>query len=100
MISDDAYLSGHSRSAMTSRVPRSRVVAVIALLGVGVALVLLRLLGQTMPTVPPGLVFVLVAAVVMLAVPRRWTASLGLLASAAEVLGVLLGSGLSGLFAP
>lgn len=72
----------------------ARRVAVAALFVVGLSLVLLKLLGQSMPAVPPGLVLVLAAAVAMLATSRRWAAVLGVLAGAAEALGVLLGSGL------
>lgn len=99
MIARLSPMACHRHPEFAGRMPTTtgvsaRRVAVLALFGVGLTLVLLKVLGQSMPVVPPGLVLVLAAALAMLATSRRWAAALGVLAGLAEAFGVLLGSGL------
>jgi hypothetical protein len=54
-----------------------------------VGLVILRLAGAEMPAVPPGLILLTLAAVLVGLTRRRWSLALGALAGLAEVAGFL-----------
>jgi len=63
------------------------------LLVIGAGLLAQQVAGVEMPVVPPGLVLVVVAAVLMLVTTWRWTPILALVAGAAEAAAVLVGAG-------
>jgi hypothetical protein len=69
----------------TSNRPRILTAAGLVLCGAGIGI--LKLAGVDMPTVPPGLVIVLVAAVAVVFLPWRWAPVLGVLAALAEAAG-------------
>lgn len=70
----------------------ARVVTIVGLLLGAIGIGLQKMAGIAMPVVPPGLVILLVAAVLMLRPQWKWAAIVGLLAGLAEVAG-FVGSG-------
>ena len=74
-----------------------RRVTVGGLLGAALGLLVLRFAGQPMPPVPPGLVLLVGAAVLVAAVHRRWAAAVAVLVATAEITGFVLTGGLSDL---
>lgn len=64
----------------------------------------LRFSGQPMPPIPPGLVLLVGAVVLVSAVDRRWAPAVAVLVAAAEIAGFVLAGGLADLvgagFAP
>jgi hypothetical protein len=69
------------------RLSGARVTTVIGLLAGAVGIVILRLAGTPMPLVPPGLVL-LIAAALLVALQRwRWAPAVGALVGLAEIIG-------------
>jgi hypothetical protein len=73
----------------------ARVWTAVGLIAGGAGLVGQQLAGVAMPAVPPGLVMVVVAAVLLLATRLRWAPVAGAVAGLAEVAG-FFGSGSAG----
>ena len=67
-----------------------------ALTAGALSLVALKLFGMEMPTVPPALVLMALAAILVASVRRRWTAAVALLIGLAEVAALVAGA-ISGL---
>lgn len=76
----------------TEQVAKVRIFAVAGLITCGVGLVILKIAGVEVPIVPPGLVVVLVATVLVVTVQRRWVAFVAIAAALAEAVS-LIGSG-------
>lgn len=79
---------------MSTEAPSSsaRVWTIVGLLVGAVGLIGQKLAGVTMPAVPPGLIFLIVAAALMLNPKWKWAAIVAVLAGLAEVAG-FFGSG-------
>jgi hypothetical protein len=81
------------RSIMSSTVTPTRPATRVTVVGLTLAaagIVVLRLAGVTMPAVPPGLVLLIVAAVVVALVRRRWAPLVGIAVGLAELPAVVL----------
>lgn len=75
----------------TSSVARGATIG--GLLAIGAGLITQQLAGVSMPPVPPGLVLVVVAAVLMIVTSWRWTPIVAVVAATAEAVAVLAGAG-------
>jgi hypothetical protein len=82
-----------TRSTVDGRtVARRAAAAGPALAAVGI--LILRFVGAPMPAVPPSLVLLVGAAVLVSVVDRRWAALVGVVVAVAEIAGFLLAGGL------
>jgi hypothetical protein len=76
---------------MSTKKPLSgrRLATVAGLVAGAIGIVVLRLAGVAMPIVPPGLVLLVAAALLVVLVRRRWTPLVGALVALAEVIGIV-----------
>lgn len=77
----------------------ARVWTVVGLLVGAIGLIAQKIAGVTMPAVPPGLIFLIVAAGLMLNPRWKWAAIIAVLAGLAEVAGFFGSGGVSNLTA-
>jgi hypothetical protein len=75
----------------------ARRVTVVGLLTGAVGLLMLRVAGQPMPAVPPGLVLLVTAGALVAFTRTRWAPLVGALVGMAEIAGFVFSGGVGGL---
>lgn len=84
---------------MTSRtLSPARRTTLLGLILTAAGIVILKVAGVAMPVVPPGLVLLAVAAVLVATVQRRWATVVALLVALSEAAGFLASGSAAGLF--
>lgn len=80
-----------------TRMSGARVATVAGLAAGAVGIIVLRVSGTPMPAVPPGLILLIGAAVLVAVTRWRWAPAVGALVAVAEILGVTLSGSLENL---
>jgi hypothetical protein len=83
----------------TTRPSGARIAAVAGLIAAAVGILVLRFSGAAMPAVPPGLVLLVAAAVLVAFSPWRWAPAAGVLIALFELIGYVASGSTYGLFA-
>ena len=71
------------------RLSAARLTTVAGLVAGAIGITILRLSGVAMPIVPPGLILLIIAALIVAFAPGRWTPAVGALMGLSEAIGLI-----------